>query len=151
MGVGAIQQHSTETFSKETKKMEIRNSKPIRDREEEGTVINVRDVSGEIQEGVTITVVGTYSQTYRKAVNANRDKVLKERRSALDGDAIDSRTLETAAKCIKGWTGFTADGQPFPYNKENAIALLTEAPWIREQVEEAMNDHASFFPKASAP
>ena len=128
--------------------MEISTSKSVAEREEEGIVIDVRDASGEVEPGVTITVVGTYSQTYRKAQNANRDKWLKQRR--MDGDALEERSLETTAKCIKAWTGFTSEGKPFPYTKENAIALLSGAPWIREQVEEAMNDHAGFFPKPSA-
>jgi hypothetical protein len=130
--------------------MEIGNSKSVAEREEEGTTIDIRDASGELEQGVSITVVGTYSATYRKAQASNRDKFLKQRRGNLDGDALEAQSIETTAKCIKGWSGFTSDSKPFPYTKENAIALLTNAPWLREQVEEAMNDHASFFPKPLA-
>ncbi len=129
--------------------MEIGNNKTVADREEEGTEIEVRDVAGEVEAGVTITVVGTYSTTYRKAQSQNRDKFLKQR-GKIDSDMIEKQSVETTARCIKTWKGFTSGGQDFPYTKENAVLLLTNAPWIREQVEEAMNDHSVFFPKPSA-
>lgn len=128
--------------------MEISNIKAERASEEEGVTVEIRNRAGELEEGVTITVVGTYSATYRKVRDANRDKMVKQRRGMLNGEALDAQAIETAARCIKGWTGFTANGQPYPYTRENAIALLSEADWIREQVEEAMNDHASFFQKS---
>lgn len=129
--------------------MEIGNNKTVAEQEEEGTVIEVRDAAGEIEEGVTITVVGTYSATYRKAQAANRDKFLKGRRGPLSGDALEQQAIETTARCIKSWTGLTSNGADFPCTRENAVSLLTNAPWIREQVEEAMHDHAAFFKKAS--
>ncbi len=130
--------------------MDISNTKSVAEREEEGTVVDVKDATGEKQKGVTITVMGTYSSTYRRAVAANRDRILKQRRATVDGDQLEQQAIETAASCIKAWTGFTAGDKPYPLTKANAVALLTNAPWIREQVEEAMNDHASFFPKPSA-
>ncbi len=129
--------------------MEIGNNKTVADREEEGTEVEVRDVAGEVEAGVTITVVGTYSTTYRKAQSQNRDKFLKQR-GKIDSDMIEKQSVETTARCIKAWKGFTSNGQDFPYTKDNAVLLLTNAPWIREQVEEAMNDHAAYFPKPSA-
>ncbi len=129
--------------------MDIGNSKTVADREEEGTEIEVRDVAGGVEEGVTITVVGTYSATHRKAQNQNRDRFLKQR-GKIDSDMIEKQSVETTARCIKAWRGFTSDGKDFPCTRENAIAMLTNAPWIREQVEEAMNDHAAFFPTPSA-
>jgi len=129
--------------------MEIGNSRSVAEREEEGNEIEVRDVARVVEEGVTITVVGTYSATYRKAQNQNRDKFLKQRGN-VDSEMIEKQSVETTARCIKAWRGFTSNGVDFPCNRENAIAMLTNAPWIREQVEEAMNDHAGFFPKSSA-
>jgi hypothetical protein len=129
--------------------LEISTSKNVAEREEEGITIDIKDASGEKEPGVQITVAGTYSATYRKAQSQNRDKFLKQR-GGLDGDTLETRSLELTAKCIKSWKGFTSDGKEFPCTKDNAIALLSGAPWIREQVEEAMNDHASFFPKPLA-
>jgi hypothetical protein len=75
--------------------------------------------------------------------------MLKQRRTSLTGEGLNRQQLELVAASIIAWEGFTANGQPYQLTKENAIALLDKAPWIREQVEEAMGDHASFFPKPS--
>ncbi len=135
--------------------MDISTNKSVAEREEEGTLVHIKDAAGELayygeNQPVTMIVAGTYSTTYRKAVASNRDKWLKRRTQQLDGDQLDQQSLETTAACIKGWDGFFSGETPVPLSKPNAVALLDNAPWIREQVEGAMNDHASFFPKPSA-
>lgn len=132
--------------------MDINAGKSVAQREDEGTTIHLRDETNEKQyadeaktQPVTITVVGTYSSRYRRLSDANRDKMLKQRRTQLDGDQLEEQGLELQAGCILGWDGITANGEPFPYTKANAVALLRAAPWVREQVEAAMNDHASFL------
>jgi hypothetical protein len=133
--------------------VEIGNAKSVAEREDEGTPVHIRNEAGELQyendKPVTITVAGSYSKTYRKATEAQRDKSLKQRRSVPTGEQLSRQALEILASCIVSWEGFTSQGKPFGYSKENAIALLDSAPWIREQCEEALYDHASFFPKAS--
>ena len=97
---------------------------------------------------VTITVVGTYSNRYRKITENNGDKAWKKRGAM---DAADSRrtALETIAACIIVWDGFTSDGAEFPLTKHNAAILLDSCPWIREQVEKAMTSHELFIAPAS--
>jgi hypothetical protein len=133
--------------------VDISNAKSVAEQEEEGTVVHVKDASGELayngDKPVTITVMGTYSTTYRKAVSSNRDKWLK-RRQTLDGDSLDKQAIETTAACVKSWDGFTSGTDPYPATKANVIALLENAPWIREQVETAMGDHQLFTPKPLA-
>lgn len=134
--------------------MEISTSKDVAQREDEGNKVHLTDEAGELmyedKKPVTITVVGTYSKTYRRVQNEQRLKVLKGRRVQLTPDAVDAKANEALAACVLGWEGFTSEGKPFPYSRDNAAALFAQAPWIREQVEEAMSDHASFFPKSSA-
>lgn len=132
--------------------MDITQTKSVAEREDEGTTIHLRDEAGEKMfagpnqdRPVTITVVGTYSSTYRRAAEANRDRMLKQRRNSLDGDQIHRQSLELVAACILEWDGFTAGEQPYALTKANAVALLDQCPWIREQVEAAMHDHAAFF------
>jgi hypothetical protein len=132
--------------------MDISTSKSVAEREDEGTIVHVRDEAGEKQyiggdktKPVTILVAGTYSTTYRTAADASRDRMLKQRRNAIDGDQLSQQSLELTAACILAWDGFSAGDQPYPFTKKNAVALLQQAPWIREQVEAAMNDHASFL------
>jgi len=123
--------------------------------EDEGQVVHVRDRDGEPlytdeQQPVTITVAGTYSGKYRQAANRQRDRLVKMRRAKLSGELIEQQQLELMAACVLDWHGFTVDGKPVPCNVENAKQLLASVPWVREQVEEAMNDHEGFS-RSSSP
>lgn len=112
--------------------------------EDEGTIVQINDVNGEPEEGTTITVVGSYSKHFQNAMNAKRHRLSRRRNMTT----MELR-VEAAAAGIVTWEGFTDSGQPYPPTQENAIALLVRAPWIMEQVEEVMNDHASFFSKSA--
>lgn len=134
--------------------MDIGNSKVIAAAEDEGTAVHVRNAAGEYEyfgankdKPVTITVVGTYSARYRRIQEQVRDKSIK-RRGPIDGRIVEDQALDMLAGSIIEWEGFEAGGIPFQFSRTNAIALLDSCPWIREQVEAAMNDHAAFF-KAS--
>ena len=137
---------------------EVANSKSVAEREDEGTVVNVRDAAGDeifygegdAKKAVTITVAGSYSKTYRRALDAQRERMMKQRRGSLTAAQLAKQQLELTAACVIGWQGFLSNGQPYECSKENVIALLDSAPWVRDQVEEAMQDHQSFFSTSSA-
>jgi hypothetical protein len=137
---------------------DVSAQKDVGQREEEGTLVPVKSVTGEVQydgEGdatkpVTIRVVGTYSKTYRRASFALRERVRKFR-TTRTSEQQDQHAIELIADCLLGWEGITNGGQPFPFTRDNAIALLTNCPWVREDVEAAMGDHERFFSTSSAP
>lgn len=137
---------------------DVSAQKDVGQREEEGTLVTVKSVTGEVQyygEGeakkpVTIRVVGTFSKTYRRANFALRERVRKFR-TMRTSEQQDLHAIELIADCILGWEGITNGDQPFPFTRENAIALLQAAPWVREDVEAAMGDHQGFFSTSSAP
>jgi hypothetical protein len=127
-------------------------------REDEGQSVHIREASGELAyfsanggppAPVTITVAGTYSAAYRRQLDAQRDRMLKARRNLLTADQLTANQIELVAACILAWAGFTNGGAPFPCTRDNAVLLLTKAPWVRDQLEEAMGDHAGFFATAS--
>lgn len=136
--------------------MDILNTgKTVAQREDEGTVVAIRDEAGEKMyqdDGVTpvtITVVGTYSGRYRRLIEGNNDRAWK-RAGRMDAEESRKASLETIAGCILAWDGFTSGGQPFPLTKANACLLLDQCPWIREQVEKAMTDHSLFSTPVSS-
>lgn len=128
---------------------------PAEDREDAGVTVHVRDARGESmfygddKKPVTILVAGTYSKLYRKVTSAIRDRALKQRRATLTADILFEQQLETVASCILAWDGFFDGDASFPLTKANAMRLLSMAPWIREDVEVAMQDHESFFENSS--
>lgn len=125
-------------------------------REDAGQVVHLRDPNGEPlytggqhEQPITITVAGTYSTRVRKAQDQLQQRMLKKRQRDLTPEQVTANRNELAAAAILEWQGITDKGAPLPCTKENAIRLFTIAPWIREQLEEAQQDHAGFTGTAS--
>lgn len=136
---------------------DLNESADVTTREDEGILVHLRDAAGEKmyadeaqEKPVTMRVAGTYSEVYRKAREANRDKQLKKRSPHLDGDQLEDAALDEIAACVLSWENLNAGGKPLPFSKHNAVVVLKKARFIREQVEAAMSDHAAFFKPASA-
>jgi len=129
-------------------------AKPVAALEDEGQTIEIRDIDGEVMtwtdgdgkaHPVTITVAGSYSTRYRRAQEAQITRTMKRRNPQITGEALGKQRLEVVAACVLAWTGFANKGKPLPCDKDNVMFVLEAAPWIREQVEGAMEDHAGFF------
>lgn len=127
--------------------------------EDEGQVVHCRDRAGdpmyygEDKKPVTITVAGSYSSFYRKEQARQRARIGKMQRRRLTsdlGNLAEDQALYQAAACCLAWDGFFAGDKPVPCTAENARLVLERAPWIREQVEEAMHDHEGFSKTNSA-
>jgi hypothetical protein len=142
----------------------LEQGKAVEQAEDDGVVIHVRDVRGvkmtytvkegdgenakDVEKPVTMRVAGTYSKRFRRITDMNRDKMMRRRGSMLDGDAVNRQAVEAMAECIIEWDGFFVKGRPLTLSKNNAVVLLEACPWIKTQVDEAMNDHAAFFKDA---
>lgn len=130
---------------------DLSTSKTVAERENEGVWISIRDpqtdevmLYGEKQE-VRFLVAGSYSHHYRKAQDAQRNRLVKNRRTQLTGDALRSQQLELTAACVLQWEGVFNEGKALDCTRENVARLLDACPWVARQVEEAMEDHAAFF------
>lgn len=122
--------------------------------EDAGQVVEIQDRdyaplyftngSGEKQP-VSITVAGTYSRRYRNAKNVQATRTLNRRNTQLTGEMLDANQLELTIACVIDWAGFFDAGKQIECSRENVAKTLTRAPWIRDQVEVAMGDHAGFM------
>lgn len=124
--------------------------------EDEGVVIALKDELGApMMDGdapVTWTQCGTYSTTYRKAQRALRE--IWQRRARVGDDSVhESDEVYLAVACAKGFTGFYSKGQPVPFSRDAARAILSspKAQHILAQVQQAMGNHERFFATGSAP
>lgn len=140
------------------KGFDITKTEDVTKIENDGQVIHIKDQYDEElfyengtseKKPVTITVAGSYSDHFQKAMAQNRDRMMK-RGKLPKGDELEERQLNLDASCILAWEGFTAGTQDFPCTRENKLFLLKRAPWIRAQVEEAMSDHQGFFKQSSS-
>lgn len=100
--------------------------------------------------GITITVASKDSPQVREVGHAIRDKrlAIASRRgvsTAPKVEDIESESLSILVAAVLGWKGLEQDGNPFECTPENVKTLLTDCPWIRRQVDEAMGDETRFF------
>lgn len=130
----------------------LNSSRAVAEREERGTTIALRDETGdpltvsvgdtEVQ--ATITIVGKLSGTYRRIEQQLNDRLLKRRTTELTSEVIERNELEKIAACVKDWN-LTDEGKPLPCTKENVLAVLTAAPWIRRELDQVMSDPSRFL------
>lgn len=143
---------------------DIEEKEQLGKKEDAGIPVEIKDERGrpvyqaDRKTPITISVVGSLSKRYRAVQALSRGRVLrsagKDDRETETDEQLGLRNLreqtEAVAACITGWsTGFTVRGQPFEFNKANAVRLLTANPHIQSQLEVAMNDHARFFGASS--
>lgn len=108
---------------------------------------------------VAVFVVSEYAKTARRREQSQKVEIAKlvrrygawESVPQADTEALDNQKL---AACLTGWRGFEADGQPFPFTRDNAVTVLAgmraTEPALLKQIEGAVASHASFFATGSA-
>ncbi len=116
---------------------------------EEGHRLQLKDPFGEPLD-VYITVKGMDSVTYQDAQleTVRRYKDLPERKRK-DPDLIRAGVMELLADVTMGWENLQIDGAAYPFSRANALKLYGRFPWIREQVQQAVEDRANFLPRPS--
>lgn len=95
---------------------------------------------------MTITLLGTDSDVYRKAQRLAINRRMKSRKPATAED-IDSDALDLLSVSTVDWKITLAGSMP-ACSTEAARDLYATVPWIKEQVDTFINDRSNFL-KAS--
>lgn len=127
------------------------------DKAENGFPVDVRHPVTNLPIGVTITVCGSDSQTFktiqRKQLNRRIELSNKSRNKTLSmtAEEIELESLNTLVACTKSWSQDGGDsiemneGEWLPCTPENVKRVYTELPWIREQVDQEIGDRNNFL------
>ena len=115
---------------------------------EEGAELRVTHPTTGEDLGITITLIGTDSKTFRDISKSRATASLKKKTREIDLDQNESDAVELLAKCTKGWTGITENGKEVAFSYDNAVQLYTKYLWLREQIDRFMADRANFLPSA---
>lgn len=107
-------------------------------------------------EEISITVIGIDSKRFidKALKNAREDMSLIKRqpkKSDITDEDIErarNRKVEDIAICIIDWTGIEEKGEIVPFSYENAVRILTDYPWLHEQLDMFIGDRANFLPSA---
>jgi hypothetical protein len=97
----------------------------------------------------TVTVLGAYAKPVRAAQDANLRRMLKRRSTKSSPEDVQDSRLAVAVAAVTAWSGIEAEGKPVPFAPANVRALLVAAPWLLEQVEEAMRGPLASSPTSS--
>ena len=115
---------------------------------EEGAELRVAHPTTGEDLGITITLIGTDSKTFRDISKSRATASLKKKTREIDLDQNESDAVELLAKCTKGWTGITENGKEVVFSFDNAVQLYTKYLWLREQIDRFMADRSNFLPSA---
>ena len=115
---------------------------------EEGAELRVAHPTTGEDLGITITLIGTDSKTFRDISKSRATASLKKKTREIDLDQNESDAVELLAKCTKGWTGITENGKQVAFSYDNAVQLYTKYLWLREQIDRFMADRSNFLPSA---
>ena len=115
---------------------------------EEGAELRVAHPTTGEDLGITITLIGTDSKTFRDISKSRATATLKKKTREIDLDQNESDAVDLLAKCTKGWNGITENGKEVVFSYDNAVQLYTKYLWLREQIDRFMADRSNFLPSA---
>jgi len=97
---------------------------------------------------ITITMLGADSSKYRKKqyeIQNARVKSMMKNKDKKGFSFTENTVCELLASCVVGWHGIVYDGKELKHTEENALMLFKTMLWVREQVDEFVEDRTNFF------
>lgn len=94
-----------------------------------------------------ILLLGKDSDDYRKAQRAATQRRLKSRskRSMIDAETLEREAVEVLIVCTKDWEGVGDAGEDLSCTPENVRRVYSSYLWLREQVDEFVEDRGNFM------
>lgn len=98
---------------------------------------------------LSITVYGADSDQFRSIVRQYGNKRLNEKKNKKQRmEELEEMSAKILAKVTVSWHNIVENGEQLTCNEENAFKVYGEYPWIREQVDEFVNDRSNFLKNA---
>lgn len=129
--------------------MDLKDLKPKSDTVEVEIVHpnTLEPLKNEDESTMTITMYAPHSKEYKAVVHEQTNKRLKQtqknKRMELTAEDLERTGLELLAKATKTWN-ITFGGKQPKFSVDTAMDIYDEVFWIREQIEEAINDSLDF-------
>lgn len=96
---------------------------------------------------VTIVLLGKDSKEYRAAVAKTANSRLRNRKVQTVEQAQQDG-IDLLAAVTVGWSGIAENGEPLECTEKEVKRVYREYAWIREQVDEFVDDRANFLTSA---
>lgn len=127
----------------------------VRDSADSGREMHLSGPNGErlqTKEGdpITITLLGADSKPFQRlqhkqTTNRLNKRVSRGGRIKITGEELEEDAMDILVACTKSWKNIVYEGQELECNAINIRMLYERLPWIREQVDEFINDRSNFL------
>lgn len=123
---------------------------------EQGAVMEVtHPETEEVIKGMSITLLGQDSSTYRKIMLKRQQAALNrmskgKKADALNAEKLAEDSIDDLVAMTIGWAGFDDEkGAPILFSAEEVRKVYSdpELGWLIDQVREFVGDRANFFAK----
>lgn len=94
-------------------------------------------------DGMTVTLKGKHSKEWKSALSILARNAPKNAKPDLERS--EKVGTELLASVVVGWSGFEENGKPVQCSKEAAKDLMTRYPWLRKQIDAAVDEDANFL------
>lgn len=98
--------------------------------------------------GIVLHLVSPESDPVKKIKRAHANKLINRRNRKLTADDFEENQIDIIAAAVASWewkgdAAWTGGKKP-DFTPDNVRSVVS-TPWIRSQVEEALNDESAFF------
>lgn len=98
---------------------------------------------------MTVTIHGPYSKRYKEIEREQQNRrFARAQRSGrgmnIKAEQLEAENFDLLVKCIETWN-ISLGKEPEAFSVETAREVLTEYPWVREQVQAGLGDQAAFL------
>lgn len=98
---------------------------------------------------MTITIHGPYSERYKTVIRDQQQRRMADMTRGEMGnmtpDEVDEFAQELLLRCIDGWDLTLEGDEKLPFTPDAVESVMTEFPWVRDQVNVAMGNVAGFL------
>lgn len=105
------------------------------------------------KEPVTISLVGVDSENYQAAARASQNrrlaKINPRKVRQVTAEEMENDALEILVACTIAWEGIGWGKEDLKCTPENVRKVYANVPFIREQVDEFINDRSNFLGNSS--
>lgn len=98
---------------------------------------------------MTITVHGPYSERYKNVIREQQQRRMNDMTRGDGGnmtpEEVEALSNDLLLRCVEDWHLTLEGDTTLPYTPDAVEGVMTEFPWLRDQVNTAMGNVAGFL------
>lgn len=111
----------------------------------EGVWITLNDATGIEIEGVAVRILGCDSTAFVTKQRQITDKRLANQSLKLTAKELEYEALALNSVCVVEWKGIEDGDSPIECTEANVRKFMSDYPYVKEQIDRAINNRANFI------